>query len=138
VTTDFYSAGADFVAFAVAQGYPPVLLWTTLHEVLVWRRRFYVRWGDSPAHERKAKEAFEAGIEKGLGVELEAKCKTDHVTICRVLVPADEIDAQYRMIPKAGVKMSVPVHSPSAVLVRSTVVWWLLKLVGSRSLAALD
>ena len=42
---------------------------------------------------------FDAGIAKGCGVAFDGFGKTGHFTICRVLVPEDDLNAEYRMRP---------------------------------------
>jgi hypothetical protein len=43
---------------------------------------------------------------RNVGLAFEAKCKTDRWTICRVYVPVNDLDAQYRMIPQTGLKLT--------------------------------
>jgi hypothetical protein len=60
---------------------------------------------------------------------IEGRCKTDRFTICRVYVAEDDIDAQYRMMPQSGLKLSLSQNDFPTVLVRSRLIfaalrWW--------------
>ena len=138
LTVDLQPAVTDFIAFAVEQGYPSTLLWTAPRDLMVWRGRYFVRRRDFEESERQANAVFDHGLAQDLGVAVEAYCKTDRFTVCRVSVPDDGLDAKYRMIPESGVKMSVAVDPPAVVLVRNPLVWWLLLGFCSWSVAVLD
>ena len=75
----------------------------------------------------QANARFDVGIKEAVGISLEGKCKANGWTICRVYVPENVTEAQYRMIPKTGVMMSVAVDPLAAVLVRSRLLFGLLK-----------
>jgi hypothetical protein len=128
-TLTFENAESDFQRFAAKQGYPESLLWTRSDELVFWRGRFFVRSGDHRSRRERARALFERGATEKLGIALEAKCKTEQLTICRVFVPADDLDAQYRMIPAKGIKLTVAVNQFPTVLVESgllflTLRWW--------------
>jgi hypothetical protein len=126
-TTTFEDAANDFARFAESQGFPVRLLWITSEDIVFWRGRYFVLIGDADTRRLQARAQFDMGIARGVGISLEGKCKANAWTICRVFVPHDDQDAQYRMIPKTGVKMSVAVNPKPAVLVKSSVLFGLLK-----------
>ena len=109
-TPTFEAAEADFQRFAMNEGYPAMLLWTIPDELVFWRRRFLVCSGNSEGRRERAKAMFDQAAAKRIGIAIEGRCKTDRFTICRDYVPGDETDAQSRMIPQTGVKMSVALH----------------------------
>jgi len=123
----FEDAADDFARLAEQQGFPTRLLWITSTDIVFWRGRYFVFRGDADTRWQQAKARFETGIARSIGIELEGKCKTGGWTICRVYVPEDDTDAQYRMIPEHGIKMKVSVHPMPAVLVGSRVMFELLK-----------
>jgi len=138
IRVGFDSAVNDFIRFVVEQGYPPTLLWTTQQDVVLWRRRFFVRWSDPVERSQQAEEDFENGLARGFGVALDGRGKVDSITISRVFVPEDDLDAQYRQIPLTGFKMSVAVDPRPFVLVKTVALWWLLEQVGSSAQSAWD
>jgi hypothetical protein len=117
----FEEASSDFARFAVSQGFPPNLLWVKKDDLLLgrWHGRWtYFVWrGDPAKRQNVAKIEYENSITRNIGIAFEGKCKTDRWTVCRVYVPLDDEDAQYRMIPRTGVKQSVIVDSLPAILV---------------------
>jgi len=123
----FEEATNDFTRFAEQQGYPARLLWITPADIVFWGGRYFVLLGDADTRRLQAKAKFETGIAHSVGIELEGKCKTDNWTICRVYVPEDDFDAQYRMIPEQGVKMKVSVDPRPTVLVGSRALFQLLR-----------
>jgi hypothetical protein len=128
---NFEDAAADFARFAVSQGFPPNLLWVKADNVLLgrWKGRWiYFIWKDDPAKRQQvAKAEYESAISRNIGVAFEGKFKTDRWTICRVYVPVNDLDAQYRMIPQTGLKLNVAVEPLPAMLLRNRMLWQLLK-----------
>ena len=132
-TRDFGSTIADFTRFAVEHGYPPQLLWTSSEFVLFWRRRLFVLAVDPEVQHNQAKASFDVATARNVGVAIEGKCKTQTATIARVYEPIDATDAQDRMIPATGVKMTVVVDPPPVVLVRNRAWWRILKFLSKGS-----
>jgi hypothetical protein len=130
---DFDSTVEDFIRFATANGYPSALLWTSTDSILLWQGRFFVLV-DPEESKSRAKANFDAAMARNIGISVEGKWKTQNITICRVYVPKDDIDAQYRLIPEKGVKLTVMDDPLPVVLVRSRVLWRLLKLISKRSI----
>jgi hypothetical protein len=129
----FEHAAADFARFAVKQDYPPNLLWVKSTDAVFakWNGKWtYFVWkGDPTERQDRAKVEYDTAISRKVAIAFEGKCKTDRWTICRVYVPVDDTDTQYRMIPQTGVKVTVAVEPLPAVLVDSKLVWWILKWI---------
>src|ERR1700733_2042666 len=135
----FEEASADFARFAVNHGFPPNLLWAKEDEVLLgrWHGRWtYFVWKGDPAERQNvAKIEYQNSITRNIGIAFEGRCKADKWTICRLYVPTDDQDAQYRLIPQTGVKQSVVNEPLPAILVVNTALWrflkWILKTKNS-------
>jgi hypothetical protein len=127
----FESIAAAFSRFAVSQGCQPNLLWVKSEDVVFgrWLGRWvhFVWKGDPGDRLRMAQIGFESAMARKIGVAFEAKCRTDRWTICRVYVPADDRDAQQRLIPQAGVKQNIALEPLPAILVESKALWLFLK-----------
>jgi hypothetical protein len=123
----FDVAESDFQRFAVNCGSPAKLLWTTPDELVFWRRRYWVLAGNEDGRRDRARKTFECGVARNVSIMIEGKCKTDLLTICRVYVAEDQTDAEYRVMPKTGVKMSVAPRQVSTVLVKSKILFLALK-----------
>ena len=134
-TPTFDVAESDFQRFAVKEGYPATLLWTTPDELVFWRRRIWVLVGKQEGRRERAKAAFDRGAVRNVGILIQGKCKTDRFTICRVYAPEDQTDAEYRMIPQVGVKLLLALNEFPTVLVPSKVIfnalkWWRKRTFG--------
>ena len=141
----FDTAAADFIRFAVSQGYPPNppnLLWVKPRDVVLAFRKgswtYFVWNGDATERKNLARAEYESTVNLNIGIAIEGRCKTDRWTICRVYVPVDGDDAAYRMIPQTGVKHSVVDDPLPAVLVESKIWWWFLKLMTRKESSAWD
>lgn len=134
---DFHTAATEFTKFAVKQGYPPNLLWVTKADVLLnkWQRSWtnFVWKGDPTDRQQRARSKYQNAVANGIGLALEAKCKTDRWTICRIYVPVDRDDAERRMIPQTGVKHLAVDDPRPAVLVERRLQWRILKWFGRRA-----
>lgn len=127
---EFAQALDGFVRFIVRQGYPSRLLWVGPGDVVFWRRRCFV-WAGDQAHRFVTEEQhFMEALRRSCGVELYAQGQAAGRTVCHLIVPRDEEDAQRRLIPATGVKMSAAIDPPSVFLVRSRVWWALMKRLG--------
>jgi hypothetical protein len=128
---DFYSAADDFARFAVSQGYPLNLLWVTQADVVLlrWMRTWtYFVWkGEPNKRQGEVRIVYQNAMARNVGLTFEAKCKTDRWTICRVYVPENDIDAQYRMIPDHGVKMNVATDPKPTMFIRSRLLFRFLR-----------
>jgi len=69
-----------------------------------------------------------------IGIAFQAHCKAERWAICRVFVPKDDVDAQCRMIPRTGVKLSAAGDPKPAIEINNRVQWrilkWLVRKVG--------
>jgi hypothetical protein len=99
----FEEVARDFAQFAKSQGFPPRLLGITPDDIVFWIGSYFVFRGDAEKRELQARTTLDVGIARSMGIELGGRCMTLDLTICRFYVPADDIDAQYRMIPQPGV-----------------------------------
>jgi hypothetical protein len=102
------------------------------------RWTYFVWKGDPTERQDHARVEYDSAIARNVGIAFEGKCKTDRWTICRVYVPVDDVDAQYRMIPQTGVKVTVAVDPPPSVLVETKIWWSILKWITRKALLVWD
>lgn len=129
----FETAVERFKKFLVQQHYPPNLLWLRPEDVVFWCLRYYFRKSDPSDDVALAKAEFESAIARNVGVALQAECKTVRWSLCRVYVPEDDLDAERRMIPKTGVKISATADPKPAIEVCGRIQWRLLKWLVRKS-----
>ena len=127
---DFTNATAEFSGFCARHGYPSKLLWVLPEEVLIWRGRIFVLAANPEAQRLKAKSVFDSAISRNVGVVMDGIGKTAAVSICCLYTAKDDADAQNRMIPKVGLKLSVANDPRPVVLVSRRFPWRLLNCFG--------
>ena len=120
-------AEEKFRAFLATQNYSKVIRWLMPGDVVVDKnRRYWVRKREEEAT-RFAALRYSEGLERNLGVMLQAICATEAETFASVFVPEDDTDRQYHLMGR-GLKLSCPVerHSTSAVRnpLKWRVLWW--------------
>src|SRR5262249_29478382 len=134
MSTDFESIIADFVRFVEKEGYPPRLFAVRCDQILIFRKRTYVLAVNQREALQRAKSIYEAAAQRGCGVAIEGIGRTATATAFHVLVPTDADDAERRLIPTTGVKMSVAVGAFPVVEVRNSILWWILGQLGGRQI----
>jgi hypothetical protein len=67
-------------------------------------------------------------VERGFGVSLEAFGHAEEITYAWVFVPADETDAEYRMVGSEHLKLTIPQERVSLRVVKNPASWWLIRL----------
>jgi hypothetical protein len=130
VDSSFEDAQKRFQEFLVRNGYPKELTWVTPDDVILRDRKLvYVRLPVPASNTLHARELFELGMLRQLGVLLQAVCEIDGTTCCYVWVPVDQAESQYALMPR-GLKMSANMAESRipARSVRSRIQWhWLRK-----------
>lgn len=126
----FREAAQEFSAFLESQWAFPDLLWVFREDVCQRGRRFFVRFPVPEENKGIAEKLYDQGVERGLGVRLEALCLLGSRTCCYVWLPSDEVDASYAML--SGLKFSVPTSPEVAQPVRSGLSWWVHRWLESR------
>ncbi len=123
----FSDAERGFKRFLASQNYPDSICWLTPGDLVIAQNRHY--W----ARKRGAKQSeiaalqYRFGVQRNLGILLEAVCATETETFARVFIPEDDIDAQYRLIGR-GLKLSCPVERYRMSAVTNPVHWLFLRL----------
>ncbi len=119
----FEAAEQKFSGFLRSQNYPQKICWLMPGDVVVDNERHY--W----VRDRKANAAFRyaEGIHQNLGILLVAVCSTETETFASVLVPDDDVEAQYHLMGR-GLKLSCPVEKYPTTATTNPLHWLLLRL----------
>jgi hypothetical protein len=117
-----------FGEFLSSNGYPSRVRWILEDQIAVETdRRHFVRAHGADEALAEAQRRYRVGLEKGLGILLQAICATSSETISNVYLPVDATDAQRRMI-RPGLKLSCPTAPVPTVVIESESEWRTLKL----------
>jgi hypothetical protein len=129
--SNFEDARERFREFLVENGYPRKLTWVTPNDVLLSDRKLvYVKLPVPTSNLLRARELFELGMPRQLGVLLHAVCEIDDTTCCYVWVPADQTESRYALMPR-DLKMSANIGESKipARSVHSPMHWHCLKIL---------
>jgi hypothetical protein len=122
----FDEAIAGFREFLRAQGLPDQIRWVTQRSVLISSRGFYwIKFQNIADDLAIAHETYVKGINRGMGISINALCKTEANTFAYIFVPEDQEEAERLLI--GGLKLSVPINIPKAKLIDNPFAWWALQ-----------
>jgi hypothetical protein len=119
------AAEEKFRTFLATQDYPKTIYWLMPGDVVADRnRRLWVmkRGAEGTTY---ANLQYSVGLERNLGVELQAICATETETFASVFIPEDDLDAQHHMMGRC-LKLTCPVERYATSAVTSSLKWrWL-------------
>ena len=124
---NFDDAVASFREFLRKTGFPEEIIWVSPTDaVLVPGRVLYIKSQPPEVGAALAREKYELGIARKLGVLFAALCKLGNATCCFVWFPSDVPEAQRSLMPKSGgLKLRVPREELrlSIKRVRNSIYW---------------
>jgi hypothetical protein len=121
----FAGAEEKFRKFLVIQNFPKAICWLMRGDVVVdTNRHHWIRKREEEGT-RYAALRYSKGLERNLGIILQAICATQLETFACVFVPEDELDAQRHLMGRC-LKLSCPVERHPTSTVRNPFKWRLL------------
>jgi hypothetical protein len=75
---------------------------------------------------KDAARRYSQGLDRNLGIELHAICATETQTFAIILVPQDEVDAEYRLMGR-GLKLSCPAQRYATSIIKNPLRWLALQ-----------
>jgi len=126
-------AEQKFSRFLLSQNYPDTIHWLIPGDVLAGAGpHYWVRKRGCQAKEYAALR-YAKGVNRNLGILLEAVCATEAETFASVFVPESDEDAQYHLVGPA-LKLSCPVERRSTTVITNPLRWlWLWYRYGKQS-----
>ena len=119
------AAEEKFRTFLAAQNYPTTICWLMPGDVVADRNRhFWVRKRGAEAT-RYAAAQYSVGLERNVGVELEAICATDMDTFASVFIPEDAMEAERYLMGRC-LKLTCPIERNATSAVTNPLKWKLL------------
>jgi len=127
--TSFDEAEALFRRFLSENGHPPKLKWVFAEDVLLDGRSVIIRVPLPDENHARARECYELGIARNLGINIHGLCLSDGEICCYVQLPEDDVDAQYKLLDPKFVRFSVVIDPNEAIPCRSGIIWkfWKIK-----------
>lgn len=124
-------AEETFSKFLASQGYPSAICWVFPGDMVVDKeRRYWIKPNRFEAT-RNAEQTYQEGLERGLGVWLRAICSNETETFASVVVPENDLDAQYKLMGRC-LKLSCPVERGLTFTATNRLLWLVLWLANGR------
>jgi len=126
-------AKQKFRGFLRSQNYPEAICWLIPGDVLASAGpQYWVRKSGAGAEQYRANR-YAQGVDRNLGILVEAVCATETETFASVFIPEDDADAQHRLMGPL-LKLSCPVQRHSTTEVTNPLYWlWLRWRYGRQS-----
>jgi hypothetical protein len=126
-TPPFEEAIDAFKKFLAREGWSQLIVWRRPDDVVrrIGKDAVVRRRSPRDAH-GWARHYYDAGLGQGLGVSLHAECEIDGGVCATIFWTADDQEAEHRMMPTQGLKMSTALHRTRGRSV-TWLGWWLAK-----------
>lgn len=121
--TSFEEVESHFKDWLEQSGISSDLLWVLREDVLFVNDQIYLRKPIDPENYARTKALYEKGQERSLGVGLHGFCLLENRLCCHLILPEDEIDAEYMMLSKHAVKYSWRTNLPKARKISNGMIW---------------
>jgi len=124
-TPPFDSAVQQLQHFLAEQGWPTRLVWRTEPDIVhLPGRDVVVRRRDEREAASAARVHYNEGFRQGVGIALQVPCEVEGAACTTVYWTTDVVEAEYRMLPDDGLKLSVATDHPTGRYV-GPLGWWL-------------
>lgn len=123
---DYTSALDQLSGFLAEQSLPPDVEWVFAEDLAWTGQELKVRAPRPPEDSDVVRSAIESDRGQKLGVEIRAIARTDKATLCGIVIPQDEREAEELMIN--GLKFSVPSRLLEAAEVSGSIKWKVAKM----------
>jgi hypothetical protein len=131
--TSFDEALDSFREFLSGQGVSTDFAWVFLEDVIFQDERIFIKTPLPAENESRARACYELGQKRGFGINLKALCLLESRTCCYILLPEDDLDAQYLLMSNVSLKLSVWTNLRKAESISNPVKWLALKLLNPKS-----
>ena len=126
-TPPYEEAIAAFKKFLEQQGWSQNIIWRRPDDVVFRIGRSKVVRHRSPREATEwARRYYDLGYNQGLGISLHAECDIGGATCATIFCTADDREAESRMMPTQGLKMSAATPRTSGKSA-SSLEWWFWK-----------
>ena len=126
--TTFEEAEETFKEFLTDNGHGVNIRWIFAEDMIVSNESFAIREPECEINRLLAKKLYEIGRERNFGIAMHAFAEVDGNPYAYIIVPEDDIDAQYRLMGPDAVKFSVRLPVNKADKVTSGLSWFIRNL----------
>lgn len=120
--------------FITSRGVPGDIVWLFREDIVAVGKygpglTYHVNIAQTAGNVEHTRRFYDLAREKRLGIALIAFISLGDKVGCRLEIPEDELDGEYKMIPVGRLKYSCIENMPEAALVKNPLKWWLLKMI---------
>lgn len=126
--TSFEEAETHFKNFLEGEGFGSKLIWIFREDVII-AGAVFIRTPVPSSNTGRAKECFELGKLRDLGVKFHAFATLNGVPCAYVSLPKDDVDTQYKLMGNQSLKCSRTTPMPEAKAVPSFFSWNIRQLI---------
>ena len=123
---NFEEAEERLRRFLESLGYPGDIHWVFSRNATLWGSTLYLRLCPKQEAREAIRKEYEEARKEGLTVELSSVAYGTAQTFAFIFRPRNREEATRQMMGE-GVKVSAVERRPQCQIVRSAVMWWLLK-----------
>jgi hypothetical protein len=131
--TSFAEAIDSFKEFLSGQGLSSDLQWIFCEDVVFRQGRIFIKTPLPANNESRAEACYELGRERDYGVVLKGFCLLDSRPCCYIVLPEDDVDAQYMLMSNVAVKYIIRTDLMEAEPISNLLKWCVLRLLNRKS-----
>ena len=130
--TSFDEALDSFKDFLSGQGLSTDVACVFREDVIFQREGIFIKTPIPAENESRARACYELGQKRAFGINLHAFCLLESRPCCYMILPEDDLDAQYLLMSNTSLKMSVWTNLREAESISSPGKWLVLKLINQK------
>lgn len=131
--TSFGEAVVSFREFLSDQGLSTELVWVFREDVIFQRERTLIKIPVPSENESRVNACYELGQKRAFGVNLHAFCLLESRPCCYLILPGDDVDAQYLLMSDSSLKCSARAELREAEPISGWLRWRGLKSLSRKS-----
>jgi hypothetical protein len=134
IKEDFTEAKTCFQNFLSENNHSTDLVWLFSEDVIWRKNQFLINLKSILENEVFAEKIYKKGQERDFGVAIFAFCEFDEKIGCSIILPEDDLDAQYRLMSNESLKYSFRTEMAKAKLIENALIWKFHKKLASNNI----
>jgi hypothetical protein len=128
--TSFEAAETSFKKFLGDKGFGSEVHWVFREDVIIAAfGKVFVRTPIPEVNREQAKKCFDLGKKRNLGIAFRAIGILDEVAFAYILLPKDDLDAQYKLMGEDVLKPSCTMPMPKVRATSNSILWKMRQIV---------
>lgn len=133
IKESFSEAKIFFQSFLEQNNLSTDIVWLFSEDVIWTDNQFLINSKSTAPNEILTERFYERGQEINYGIQMFAFCAFDSKIGCSIVLPEDDIDAEYRMMSEESLKCSFRTKLDEAKLIKSNLIWKIQNIIISKN-----